>query len=563
LELQNSRRLTGPNLFWDHPAAIIDVVIRGIPPNRVVARWESCVRILLDRVGWHQSRITHRIFEGGASLLFSAHIDVLYSACELNELAWAQAVAWFDDEPDPDSDAEITRILRLIEEECNPSLLALQSAARAHGVPFLWDDDECSVGYGSAAQTWPARAAPDPDSIEWSAVRGIPLALVTGTNGKSTTVRLAAAILAAGDLCAGITSTDYIRVGETILDRGDYSGPGGARTLLRDARSQAVVLEVARGGMLRRGLGVEHADAALVTNVAADHLGDYGINSVTEMTDAKFIIRRALGGKATLILNADDRNSVARSHDLSGKQITWITRDPENPLLRGHLSDGGTAWWQDGEWLTRSGPSGMARVIRVGDIPVTMNGAAAHNISNALGAAALCHVLGVSDRAIRTGLGQFRGSPDDNPGRGNWFEKNGVRILLDFAHNEHGMRAIARMVRSMGAKRRIVLMGQAGDRLDKDIGDLVSAAASIKPDRLLVCELPGYERGRAPMETSGVICDKAISAGIQPQLIELFDCPVAGVRSALSRARSGDVLVLLVLTQREKALEMIREFMEK
>ena len=131
--------------------------------------------------------------------------------------------------------------------------------------------------------TWPADQLPTPESINWTHIQSIPLAVVTGTNGKSTTVRLAASILAAAGLRAGITSTDYIRVGEEILDRGDYSGPGGARTLLRYGQSEVAVLEVARGGLLRRGIGVERADAALITNIAADHLGEWGINSVAEM----------------------------------------------------------------------------------------------------------------------------------------------------------------------------------------------------------------------------------------------------------------------------------------
>ena len=445
LELQDSRRLTGPNLYWDHPSAIIDVAISGFEAAKVVACWETHARQLLDAVGLQQSRITHRLYDGGASLLLSAPIDVLYAACELNETAWTLVLAETGDQQRAVSDSELARLVHLISDERKPALLALQTAAQDHGVPFLWDDDECSVGYGAGAQTWPADELPDANSIDWSGITGIPLALVTGTNGKSTSVRLAASILAAGGICTGITSTDYIRMGDVILDRGDYSGPGGARTLLRDARSQAVVLEVARGGMLRRGLGVEHADAALVTNVAADHLGEYGINSVDDMTDAKFIIRRALGSNAALILNADDQNCVKRSHDLDQK-IIWITRDPAKPMLLEHLSAGGSAWWQDGDWLMRSGSSGNAAVVRVDDIPITMKGAAGHNISNALGAAALCRVMGVSDQAIRVGLGDFRGDPDDNPGRGNWFEKNGVQILVDFAHNEHGMKAIAGMV---------------------------------------------------------------------------------------------------------------------
>ncbi len=196
-----------------------------------------------------------------------------------------------------DLGGSIAVMSKLAARESKPRLLAMQAAAASHHVPFLWDDDEVSVGFGKNAMTWPAEQVPEPESVDWSAIGSVPLGIVTGTNGKSTTVRLSAAILSAAGLRAGITSTDYIRVGDEILERGDFSGPGGARTLLRHPQSEAVVLEVARGGLLRRGVGVEHADAALITNIAADHMGEYGINTVADMAEAKFIVRRALADR--------------------------------------------------------------------------------------------------------------------------------------------------------------------------------------------------------------------------------------------------------------------------
>ncbi len=240
----------------------------------------------------------------------------------------------------------------------------MQAAAARHHVPFLWDDDEVSVGFGKTAITWPADQLPEPESVDWQAIGSIPLGIVTGTNGKSTTVRLSAEILAAAGLSAGITSTDYIRVGEEILDRGDYSGPGGARTLLRHPRSEAVVLEVARGGLLRRGIGVEHADAALITNVAEDHMGEYGINTVAEMAEAKFIVRRALVTDAPLILNADDPESVRMAATLQQQDyLVWagchspgVTETPGRTRVR-RPTCRMVGWF----WLTKAKPGKLSR----------------------------------------------------------------------------------------------------------------------------------------------------------------------------------------------------------
>ncbi len=559
IELLDSRRLTGPNLFWDWPGAVLDIALSGIPADLVISAWAEEVTRLMDAVGWNAENIVSREFDGGASLIINAPIDELYTACALNEVAFNRAKAWLTGDSLSGLEQVLADLKKQQAEESNPALLALQQAAAEHHVPFLWDDDEVSVGFGKTAIIWPATQLPAPDSIKWQEVSSIPLGIVTGTNGKSTTVRLAASILAAAGLRAGITSTDYIRVGEEILDRGDYSGPGGARTLLRHPRSEAVVLEVARGGLLRRGIGVERADGALITNVAADHLGEYGINSVAEMAEAKFIVRRALSADAPLILNADDPESVRLAASISNR-IIWFGLHADDGVLQQHLGNNGAAAFLDHGWLTLTEDGETRKIIEAKDVPITFGGAARYNISNALGAMALCHVLGVDDQALATGLKAFSGGADVNPGRGNLFEKDGIRIFLDFAHNEHGIKAISETVKAFQAERNIVLMGQAGDRLDKDIDDLVRAACELDPDRLLVCELPGYERGRPAMEVPALIRDIAMAKGVPEAAISVFASPLKGVQEALAEARQGDCLVLLALTQRDEVLALIRDF---
>jgi UDP-N-acetylmuramyl tripeptide synthase len=389
--------------------------------------------------------------------------------------------------------------------------------------------------------------------------------LVTGTNGKSTTVRMTAFIMAAAGYRAGLTSTDFIRVGDRVIDTGDYSGTGGARMLMRQADVEMAVLEVARGGLLRRGLGIERASAVLVTNVAADHLGEYGINTVAELIPAKFIVRRALQGDDPLVLNADDEGVVSYASGLDNT-IAWFSLDADSPVVRAALSAGGAACYLKNGWLcAASGHEGGVserKVAAVENIPAAMGGVVRYNISNALAAMSLAIVLGIEDEAIRGGLAAFRGDETDNPGRGNWFEHGGVRILVDFAHNEHGMSALADTVMHMEAARVVLLMGQAGDRLDKDIGDLTRAACSMKPDRLLVCDLPGYARGREPFAVPRVIREAALQAGIPADSISLFPGPKDATKQALEQARPGDLLVLLALSQRQEALALVHAYIQ-
>jgi UDP-N-acetylmuramyl tripeptide synthase len=561
-ELKDSRRLTGANLHWDRPSAILDVAIDGSAED-VLSAWERAARAWLEAVGRPEEQTCSRLFDGGASLLISAPIDALYSMCELNEVAWASALHALGQGPAPDRDEEVSRLLGLFKEERNPRLLELQAAARAHDVPFLWDDDEVSIGYGASARVWAPDSLPAVDSIDWRSIGSIPIALVTGTNGKSTTVRMTAAIMNAAGFNAGLTSTDFIRVGERTIDTGDYSGTGGARMLLRQPDVEMAVLEVARGGLLRRGLGVDRANVAVVTNVAADHLGEYGINSVPELLLAKFIVSRSLAADDTLVLNADDAGVVDYGEKLNRRTV-WFSLDAGQPKIRRVLTDGGAACFLQGGSLVAAAGGRSRPVVEVDKIPSALGGVARHNLSNALAAMSVAVVLGIDDAAIRNGLAAFRGDDRDNPGRGNWFEHRrpdgSVRILIDFAHNEHGMLALADAVRQVPAERVVLLMGQAGDRSDEDIAALVRAACGMRPDRLLVAELPGYERGREPFTVPRLIRQVALGCGLEEERIEIFPEPRAATRQALDDARGGDFLVLLALTQREESLAMVQEF---
>lgn len=383
-ELTDSRRLTGANLFWDYPSAIIDAASDG-PIDAFVKAWEHAAGQLLDGVGYSGEQTCYRAWQGGVSLLISAPVDVLYSMCELNEAAWDMALhacGWGEPQ---DLSELVPRLNRVFDEERNPTLLALQQAARKHAVPFLWDDDEVSIGYGKTTLSWPPDKLPRPDEIDWGAISSIPLAMVTGTNGKSTTVRMTASILSAAGLRTGLTSTDFIRVGERMIDRGDYSGTGGARTLMRQKDVEVAVLEVARGGLLRRGLGVENADVAVVTNVAADHLGDYGINSVAELIPAKFIVRRALGENAPLVLNADDAGVVAYAAGLDNC-LAWFSLDPDNERIRQGLIAGESACFLEEGWLVYARGDERRQLVHVEQVPATRSGSARYNISNALAA---------------------------------------------------------------------------------------------------------------------------------------------------------------------------------
>jgi cyanophycin synthetase len=558
MELLDSRRLTGPNLLFDHPGAVIEVALAPEETQAAVAAWARQARGILDAVGWTREEIAARTWPGGASLAITAPIDGLYAATDINDWAWDAAEALLSGRDAPDLGRGARQLRVEIEREANPALLVLRDAAVERGVSFLFDDRTASVGLGKGSRSWPVRALPDPEEIDWSQIHDIPVLLVTGTNGKTTTVRMLAAMVDASEQMPGVTSTDQVDVGGEVIEKGDFSGPGGARSLLRDRRVEVAILETARGGLLRRGLAVDRANAALVTNIAADHLGEFGIRDLPSLATAKLVVTRAVGPEGRIVLNADDPVLVAATGRLP-TPIVWFSLDPRNPLIQGALGTSGEAvYLEDGELVLAWGGERRS-VMRADQAPVTFGGAARHNIANALASIGMAAAIGIPIEAMAAGLRRIGRHPEDNLGRANIFEKDGVRILLDYAHNPHGLAALAEVTSSFPAERRLLVLGQAGDRDDEALRELAHAALRLEPDRIVIKEMPEMLRGRRLGQIPVILEDELRRNGIPAGSIEHAGSELEAVRKALDEARPGDLVILLVHAQRDEVLGLLRE----
>ena len=556
IELQDSRRLTGPNLVADGPGAVIDGLLEGVETALFRDAWRTRVRELLAAVGWAGEATAERAYRGGITVFHSAPVDALYSATEVNEWAWAAAAAdvGAGDEPEPPGQAR-ARLRDLIEEESNPRLTALQAAAAERSVTFLTDDDEASVGTGTGGLTWSVDAVPDPADVPWNEVHDVPRVLVTGTNGKTTTVRMIDAIGRQAGRHTGFTCTDGIHVNGELVDGGDWSGPGGSRTVLRHRRVELAILETARGGMLRRGLAVDRAQGALVTNVAADHLGEWGILTVDDVASAKLTVAKAVRHGAPLVVNADDA-VLARAARALGRPLTWIAID-EAVAVRTRMGAEDVAWVARDGWIVRLEGGSERPVVEISAVPATLGGAAAYNVSNALGAAALAYASGLDTDDIAAGLVAFDPSPQESPGRTNLFELGGVTVLVDFVHNPHGLAAIGRLIEGLAPARLGLMVGHAGDRDDQAMLELAQAAWALAPERVAVKELSDYLRGRDPGEVPRIIQDELIRLGAPTETVSVHPDEVDAARALFRWARPGDMLLLSTLAQRQAVLDLV------
>jgi UDP-N-acetylmuramyl tripeptide synthase len=322
----------------------------------------------------------------------------------------------------------------------------------------------------------------------------------------------------------GVASTDAVTLRGLTVELGDYTGPDAARMVLRHPEVELAVLETARGGILRRGLALDGVDAALVTNVSDDHLGLYGIDDVETMAQVKAVIGHAVRPGGHVVLNGDDARLTAITF---AAQVTRFS------------TAGAAAWSAADGWIARRG----ARVLPVDEVPIAFGGAAPYNVANALGAAALAEALGVSQEAIVAGLRGF--TADDNPGRGNLLDADGISVMLDFAHNPESVHAFLSLAdRLRGAGRLHVVAAQPGDRRDEAIVQVAREVAAIRPARVVLHDLLGYLRGRAAGEVPVLMRAELDRAGVA---VEEVAGEAPALERALAGASPGDLVVLFPL----------------
>jgi cyanophycin synthetase len=561
VKLLDSRRVTGPGLLLDGPGAVIDVALDEPTRDRAIEAWRDSAARMLSAVGLGEAHLRTRLFQGGATLGFTAPPDVLYTATELNEWAWASAESAVAGRPAPGLEPDAARLRAALEGERNPALVAMRNAARAHGVNFLAGEEAVSVGSGSGVRVWPEREIPHPSAVPWDRVHDIPIALVTGSNGKTSVVRLLAAMATEAGRVTGTTTTDGVAVGDRFLEESDFSGPSGARMLLRRPEVETAILETARGGLLRRGLAVEHASAAVVTNIAADHLGEFGVQTLEQLAETKLLVARAVGPGGRVVLNADDP-VLARAGAGLRAQLAWFSLDPAHPLVVRHVERGGAAAVLEDGRLMLIERGARTPVASAETMPFALGGAARYNLANGLAAIAAAGALGIEISVVRRALERFGRSPADNPGRANQMELGGVHLFLDYVHNPHGMAALSAALEGYPSRRRLVLLGQAGDRDDASIRDLARSALALRPDRVVLKEMDAYLRGRAPGEVSGLMTSALVEAGFPSREIVAAPSEVDAVRAALAWAAAGDLLVLAIHQDRRAVMGLLDSLRE-
>jgi cyanophycin synthetase len=376
----------------------------------------------------------------------------------------------------------------------------------------------------------------------------IPVVSVSGTNGKTTTVRLLAHIVRSAGLKVAYSSTDGVyRDDGVLVEAGDYSGFGGAARALAQLPDVAV-LETARGGILLRGIGVLHNHVAVVTNVSEDHLGLQGIDTVDQLAEVKSSVVRITWREGWDVLNADDPRVLAMRRAASGRP--WLcSLHPDHPALRDALDEGGRAMTALDGWMIWLDGAEVHPLVALTDVPSTIAGISRHNVMNAMQAAAAALGIGLPKKAIVQGLKTFVLNPERNPGRANLFELDGRIVIIDYAHNEAGMIGLTEICDGLRRKGRDVWLAicTAGDRTDEILHTFAYRAAR-SADHVSIAELLPYLRGRERTDIIARLRAGLVDGGAEE--IDVFTDELVALRHMIGSSRKGDVVAVTALGMR-------------
>ncbi|HKG61732.1 MAG TPA: cyanophycin synthetase [Pyrinomonadaceae bacterium] len=372
----------------------------------------------------------------------------------------------------------------------------------------------------------------------------IPIISITGTNGKTTVTRMIGHVLSTTGLCVGMTTTDGIYIaGERVVD-GDTTGPQSAQVVLGDPAVDAAVLETARGGILRRGLGYDWSDIGVMTNISDDHIGQDGIKSVEDVVYIKSLVAERVKEGGTLILNADDAHlsklMECERVNRVPKRVIYFSMDENNPLVRNHLESGGTAYFARNKGLIEAMGETQRNLADLSILPVMMNGVADFQVSNLLATIAACRAFGVEQDVLLRSLINFS-SWANNPGRANLYRLNGGHVMVDYGHNTDAFDAICKMTSAWNDRQVTGIISVPGDR-DDSIIDRAARAAARGFDKVIVREDRDL-RGRKPGDVANILC-RAIREAAPATECEVILDEIEALRQAVNRMAKNEVIVL-------------------
>lgn len=554
------RVLAGTNMFFSGVGAILEYGTRNSRKSDLAQAYEVELRKVLDSLGWDDVPIYKRIYSRGFIFAIPTEFDLTVAGRKILGIVFDMVVAKFNQEEIPDFDEEVDYLDYVISRERYKTLRNIYDEAKRRLFNVYLNDGVISIGSGKGAFI----ANIDEisfDDVPWDSIYEIPSVLVTGTNGKTTTVRLTSFISQHAGKTVGYCSTDWVMINGEVVSEGDLSGPNGNRTVMTNPAVDVAVLEVARGGMVKRGLATSNVSGAVVVNVTADHLGVNGIDTVQDLALAKFTVQNAVRVGGHNIVNLDDELSYLFIDDLPCAKAFFSQKLTEIEMISYlHNSDDYACFVQDNVFYVYQ--NGVKhRIAAMDDVDLTYGGLAKHNIENVLAAICLSLELGRTYSEITAGLMAFR-NDENNQGRFNLFDIKGNKILVDYGHNFASIDNMLKFARSIAKPHSelTVLLGFSGDRKFM-INDVTSSVVKYDINNVILKMFTNHLRGAEVGEVVDLLKDNLVSKGFNSQnILATVETELEALDIVFSRLGQDNIFIMLCQDQALEIINAIKKY---
>lgn len=555
-----SSRLLGQSRFFTEPGAVMDIAWRE--NNQEIADlYVKSLQDVLSLLPIKDYELNVKVFPSGINVALRYPYDLLMVACEILDWVWDDVVDFWDLQQDINLKRAVTKFKKMIKENQQILLRKIYQKALLKKVNFSIHKDILVLGSGVKQFSCPLNQITKIGDIPWAKIGNIPTVLITGTNGKTTTTRLTEFICRRAKLKSGYCSTDWVMVNGRLVTEGDLSGPTGHQYVLMHPKVEVAVLEVARGGIVKRGLLPNYASVATVTNIAYDHIGQNGIDSLEDLAEAKGIVYQGLADDGIALINLDDKYIV--NLDNHNRNCSYLSTKLNEAEISTYLRASNFVVFLDDGFITIKTATEKYKLNKIDSIPITVNGLATYNFENALQAVGLCFAVGVLPEQIKRGLAKFGADEKSNFGRWNYYHsKSHGHLVVDIAHNPAGLENILSLAQQFRKLHNLtgklgLMYGNTADRCST-IPEIVEIIRKYKVDNIVIKEFQESLRGSELGEMPQVFYDELIKSGYSSEQLQIIPNEMDAVQHILQSAKPEDMYLLCSHEQITEVSRLLR-----
>lgn len=541
-----SSRLLGQSRFFNIAGAVMDISLISDDNSKIADYYESELKKILAKLPVKDYEIKKLVFANGINIALRYPYDLLMVACEILDWVWLEVVDNLDKELPIRYEKATESFTNMIEENQQILLRKIYNKAQSHKLNFFIHNDHIILGSGVKQFRVKQNKVTKMSDIPWKKIGNIATILITGTNGKTTTTRLTEFICRRAKMKSGYCSTDWVIVNGRMVKEGDLSGPTGHQYVMMSPKIEVAVLEAARGGIVKRGLLPNYATVATVTNIAYDHIGQNGIETLEDLANAKAVVFDGLADDGIAVINLDDE--FIPKLKVKQRKAYISTKLTESEICK-YLTPDNYVVYLDGGIVTLQTELNKHHLNKLKDIPLTVDGLASYNYENVLHAVALSYAVGVEPKQIASGLKKFGADDKSNFGRWNYYhsQKHG-HLVVDIAHNPAGLENVLSLATGFrklhGLTGKLGLMyGNTADRRDT-IPEIVAIICKYNVDQVVIKEFQESLRGSEIGEMPQVFYDELIKQGYPIEKIKVIPNELEAVSYILTESAPNDMNLL-------------------